>query len=88
MSAVSSTSAPPSGAAVRQNRLCASAYRVDDRHRRDAAASVARGGELSVPDHRQVPSAGAVGAGRHHLRDGGERAQPLPRHSTSIAVAA
>ena len=68
-SAASSTSAPPSGAGIGQNHLCGSAYRVDHRHRRHAPARDARGGELAVPDHREIPSAVAVGARRDELGD-------------------
>ena len=77
MSAVSSTSAPPSGAGCRQNRLCRSANRVDDRHRRNPAPRVARRGELAVPDDREVPAACAVGARGDQFVDRGQRPQPL-----------
>ncbi|OBH00218.1 hypothetical protein A5698_09530 [Mycobacterium sp. E136] len=62
----------------RQNGLCASANRVDDRHGWDTARGVARGGQLPVADHREVPTAAAVGTRRHEFGDGGQRPQPLP----------
>ena len=58
----------------RQNRLCASTNRVDDRHRWHPAAGSARGRQLAVPDHREMPSAGAVGAGGDHFG----RRRPAP----------
>ena len=66
----------------RQNRLRGSAYGVDDRHRRHAASRDARGGELSVPDDREVPAAAAVGPRGDQFGDRGQRAQPLtaPQH--------
>ena len=75
-------------APIRQNRLCRSANRVDDRHRRNTAAGVARRGQLAVPDHREVPAARAVRTRRDQFADDGQRAQPLAAPSTSIAAAA
>jgi hypothetical protein len=62
--------------------LCANANGVDDRHRWHAAPGVARRRQLTVPDHREMPSAVAVGPGGHQLVDRGQRPQPLaaPQH--------
>jgi hypothetical protein len=67
---------------ARQNRLCASTYRIDNRHRRNTAQRVSRGGQLPVADDGQVPAARAVRTGRDHLVDAGQCAQPLaaPEH--------
>jgi len=62
--------------------LCCSAYRVDHRHRRNAAARDARRRELPAPDHREMPAAVTVRARRDQFGDRRQRAQPLtaPQH--------
>ena len=88
ISAVSSTSAPPSGASA--GRIaCAPAHMasttgIGGTPRRGDA----RRGELAVPDHRQVPAAVAVRTGRDQLGDRGQRAQPLPAPQRRRSAAA
>ena len=77
MSAVSSTSAPPSGAASGRIDCAAAQIASTTGIGGTPRARIARRGELTVPDDREVPAARAVGAGGDQFVDGDQGVQSL-----------
>ena len=78
MSAVSSTSAPPSGAGAGRTAWAPAANRVDHGHRRHPASGGAGRSELAVADDGEVVAALTIRCGGDQLGQRGQCAQTLP----------